>query len=474
MTPLSRCHRVNPWRYRIALGVVCGFAIAEPAWAWGSHSEITRAAMAVLPERDAAEKALGDEWFELPEYAWIPDWQSHIRFGVYVDDFLLFPSLPRHVSHMVPDAEATFAPLFRRSLQALRTENSFNAARWIGSLLHYIEDSGSPPHAVGIGGDLHNKMETWLDTTRIRIDGYEPTLLGRTDDEAVRGFEARMERLIEFSRERGTKIAPVVGALADREDQEAILECAQEAARTVADSLYTLFRLALAPIQRAGCSLSGVVRIRDGNALPPTGARIMLAGTEFSTVTDRVGRYSFRDLSPGRVTVLVQATGAETRRVEGIALRRNQPARRDVTLEPDRLGPNILRNARFDLSWYGQDAPDAWRRDEENPKRWASLPVPVPHGTPLRLTIDFVEKPVPVSIRWRADARFVANGSTTAIPTSHVAGTVLSSIVAPDASIGPAHGDAVFVELLIETDKSLRDVCRGAALIPVTAEPTEK
>jgi hypothetical protein len=426
--------------------------------------------MAALPQRDAAEQALGGEWQALPEYAVLPDWQSTLRYGVYTDDFLLFPSVPRHIGHMVPEAKAILAPLFRRSLQALRTENAFNAARWIGSLLHYIEDCGSPPHAAGIGGGpLHSAMEGWFDAKRIEIDGYEPVLLGRTDDEAVRGFEARIERLIAYSRDRGLRLAPRLEALERREDQELILESALEVARAVADALHTLFRLGLAPIEPSGCELRGRVTIAGHDALPPGRARVMLAGTELSTVTDLAGHYSFRHLPPGRVTPLVQATGAETGRVESIELRPDRPAQRDIALAPDRFGANVIRNARLDLSWYGRDVPDGWRRDERDAKRWASLPVPVAAGTRLRLFVEYTGAPAPVAIRWRRNALDAGSGSVTAVSSADMDGSLLTAIVEAESSSDSGYGGFVFAEVLIETERPLREVCRHLALVPVSA-----
>jgi hypothetical protein len=48
---------------------------------------------------------------------------------------------------------------FSRALQALRTESVPNAGRWIGALLHFTEDCGSPAVAADISGDLRGKLE---------------------------------------------------------------------------------------------------------------------------------------------------------------------------------------------------------------------------------------------------------------------------------------------------------------------------
>jgi hypothetical protein len=145
------------------------------------------AALGVLPAGDRLAERLGAEAGEPREYVWMGDRKDSVASGgaYYANDFLIFPDLPRHYGHLVPEITNTYRPLFLRALEALRTESAANAARWIGSLLHFTTDTGAPPHAAGISGDLHSKMENWIDGTKIRIPGYIPRLLGKTDEEAL-------------------------------------------------------------------------------------------------------------------------------------------------------------------------------------------------------------------------------------------------------------------------------------------------
>lgn len=81
-----------------------------------------------------------------------------------------------------------------------------NAARWIGSLLHFTTDTGSPPHAAGIPGQpVHSKMENWVNAKLIHIPDYQPRLLGNDDAAAEAGFLRRMDGLIEFSKQRAQR-----------------------------------------------------------------------------------------------------------------------------------------------------------------------------------------------------------------------------------------------------------------------------
>src|SRR5262249_3035438 len=156
-------------------------------------------------------------------------------------DYLLFPGMTTHLSHMLPEARQAYEPYFRRALQAIRTESPPNAARWVGSLLHFVQDSGSPPHTTGIGGALHRQVEQWVEESQIDLAGYTPRLLGKTDDEALRGFLDRMEQLIAYSKVRAIKLKPLVEGLSERVNQPLELECALETARVSADLVHTLF-----------------------------------------------------------------------------------------------------------------------------------------------------------------------------------------------------------------------------------------
>src|SRR5262245_59563278 len=196
---LARRARRPDWHSRTAALLI--FAFVGNARAWGPHSEITAAALNTLPEVKRLRAYLGADFERLArDYCWMGDWQEAVRPDHYADDYLLFPSSPRHISHMHPHVRATYAPFIRRALQAIRTESPREAARWVGSLLHFLQDAGAPPHTTGIGGALHGKMERWVDESRISIAGYQPRLLGTDDDSALRGFEERMAGLHDFAK----------------------------------------------------------------------------------------------------------------------------------------------------------------------------------------------------------------------------------------------------------------------------------
>ena len=193
---------------------------------------------------DGIYKQLGADTGVLAQYVWMADWRTQLLIRsdevFYADDYLLFPKAKSHSQHICPEVRQTYAPFFRRALQALRTESPRNAARWVGSLLHFTTDTGSPPHAAGFLGAAHSKMENWLDAKLIQLPGYQPRLLGNDDASAEAGFLSRMDGLIEFSKERAARCRADVDADRREPVEPVVLESALETARVTADLLHTL------------------------------------------------------------------------------------------------------------------------------------------------------------------------------------------------------------------------------------------
>jgi hypothetical protein len=363
--------------------------------AWGPHPEITDAGLAALGKDHPLLTRLGSEAGKLREYCWMADHRRSLRDDYYPDDYLLFPGAPRHYDHLCPEVKATYDPYFRRALQALRTETAPNAARWIGSILHFAEDTGSPPHAAEIRGDVHSKMENWIDGTKIRIDGYRPQLLGETDDAAVAGFLRRMDGLIAYSKERGLKLKPRVEAGDRPACEPMILECALETSRVVADLLHTLGTLG-DPANRDGATLRGAIRSQDPPGLGKVPAKVMLEGTLFSTLADPSGIFEFRNLPAGAYRLIFLRAGSETGS-ESVMLEKNGRASRDVSL---RESGQLLRNGDFLLRWENLKTPDCWHAGRE---AWEGESIPVHPGLKLRLSVRWKkEAQGGVAIRWRS------------------------------------------------------------------------
>lgn len=443
-------------RRPLVIALVLLSLLVRPAVAWGPHSEITLAALRVLPNRVRWQSYFGRDWDRIArDYCWMGDWQEAVRPDHYADDYLLFPSMPNHVSHMNPDVRRTYAPFFRRALQALRTESPTNAARWVGSLLHFVQDAGSPPHTIGIGGDLHGRMERWVDEKQLDISGYEPRLLGKTDDDALRAFEARMTSLFEFSRERATRLKPLVEPLKERTNQPLELECALEVSRVSADLLHTLFTLALAEPLQPGATLRGRTNYRPPAGYAAVPAKVVLEGTRYSTTTDADGAFEFRNLPADRFTPWIIATGFATERLQEVELRSGEVAELSVKLRADEVPGNLVRNPRGGPSWTKPNIPDGWARDPRNKSRWASALIRVPQGRECAVKVEFQSrKPVPVIARWRSNPSSLADSREVPLKLEQIESSRrFQAITRADPNLKPFEAGVLYLEILIESDQ---------------------
>jgi hypothetical protein len=330
------------------------------ALAWGPHAEITQAALDALGTNDLLIRQLGAQAQRLTNYAWMGDYRR-LPFEepdelFYADDYLLFPEATTHWDHICPEVKKTYRPYFRRALQALRTETPRNAARWIGSLLHFVEDTGSPPHAAEIRGTLHTKMETWVDAKQIQIRGYQPQLLGTNDDHALEGFLKRMDGIIEFSKERARRVRLNVEIGNRKAVEPVVLESALETSRLTADLLHTLGMLG-AKQTKGGGSLRGFVQSREPVGMQRFPAKVIVEGTSYSTLADLSGNFEFRNLAAGNYKLIALRAG-------------NAPASSEVKLQANQINQcrlilsessnNLIRNGDFAIRWKDKVAPDCW------------------------------------------------------------------------------------------------------------------
>jgi len=427
--------------------------------AWGPHPEITQAAVDTLGSDAAIVRELGADTARLREYCWMADQRRQLHREnagwFYNDDYLLFPKTTIHRDHLCPDVKLTYEPYFRRALQALRTETPVNAARWIGAILHFTEDTGSPPHAAEIRGDVHSKMENWVDAKAIKISEYHPQSLGATDDEAVAGFLKRMDGLIEFSRQRAERARPFVLS-GDRASTEPIvLESALECSRVVADLLLTLGQLAKQTPQ-GGASLRGTLTSTAPPGLEPLPAKVVLAGTDFSTLADGGGRYEFRHLPAGAYHVAVVRPGSA---VDGadVTLPASQTITEDLALSADRVAGNLIRNSSLGTIWLSPRQPDAWYpvKSRIDGAYWEGEMLPLQKGKTYRVNVAWQNQAA-----GRVVVRLRKSGDFSQLPTE------LPALLPGSTPLEfPAEGG--FAQVLIYTDAAPSAVVSHVALAPV-------
>jgi len=391
---------------------------AGRAGAWGTaHTEITRWAFRQLPAADRAAARLGGVR-QMEDLCWGGDYQGEVMAAYYVDDYLLFPEFPRHSSHLMPEVAETWRPFFRRTLQALRGESPANAARWLGSLLHFVQDSGSPPHALPTGGVLHSRMENYVFNFDIRLSGYRPVLLGLDEAAAEAGLEERLRALVAYARERGERLRP----LAERDDRRACepleLECALESLRATADVTHTLLRLSEGGPRPGRAALRAEVRAPADPAFPLAPTKVLLfpkgGGPRAATVADArpqapgAGAYAadavLADLPPGAYEVAFLRPGCRTLR-RPARLEAGQETRLGVRLARDPVPGNVVRNADLGVRWLRADLPDGWRPTGDG---WRSDPFPLEPGMRYRLGARDAAGLRPVRLLQSDEGRFPA------------------------------------------------------------------
>lgn len=393
----------------VFMTLACVFGTVR-LWAWGAlpHQQIVDAALTAIPASDELPLRLGSEARHLRDTVEMADWMNslivvqenwhvttedfpQIGSEYFGNDYLLFPAAPHFFSHMMPQVHQTYGPYFLRALQALRTEDQVNAVRWIGSLLHFVTDSGSPPHTIGLSGPNHTKMENWLDASHIDLRGYRPQLLGHTDGEAVTGLEKRMDGLIARNAAIARKMLPYAQADDRTQVEPMALDCATETARVTADVIHTLLVLTAARANGNGTSMVATVTAPGLTEHPLLPAKLVLLGTEFSTLSSLdytlPGQYSgsflLRNLPPGHYHAAIERVGAETLFPPAFTLRAGQQRSFDWHLEGTAPVGNLVPNADFTLRWVTAAAPDHWRHDDKC-HCWHSDNIPVIRGGTYR------------------------------------------------------------------------------------------
>ncbi|MGH9618511.1 MAG: hypothetical protein ACRD45_02210, partial [Bryobacteraceae bacterium] len=343
------------------------------------------AALAVVLPKDHLSQRLGEEAWNLRYYVQMPDWIDCFvsvsdnwsirdqRFGrvhtqFYANDYLRFPGTPWPLDHGFPSVLALYRPFFFRALQALRTESPANAARWVGTLLHLVADSGSPAHTLGVHGETHVRMETWVDASRLGLAGYQPKLLGQTDEEAAEGLVNRMNGLIEFSKQHAYRMLPLAQANKRAAVEPIETEVAIETAKVTADVIHTLLVLTARSGGTGTASLIARVSAPPVVGMEFVPAKLMLVGTNYSTLSGPLlgtpkeyrASFTFHNLPAGSYRAIVERTGARPLFVGRLVLHPSRTLHVNWQFQPTDPAGNLVRNPRFRIRWRGKNAPDSW------------------------------------------------------------------------------------------------------------------
>ncbi|MFC5454266.1 NPCBM/NEW2 domain-containing protein [Prosthecobacter fluviatilis] len=232
---------------------------------WGEpHHAITRAALEVLPAWQ--KEVLGGELKQLGDkYCMIPD---HVFSDKENAKYAQMESVPNevylkilHLPTQQPEYLEVMRYFMEQAVASLRSGKLGDAARYIGTVCHQIEDYGSPSHTVP-GDNMFTLLQQFLPPTeamkgqlmhgpiengdfKVSIEGYKPALLGNTVNEAAWRLMHRVHD--EILNARSTTV-PIMQALY-KEDKEDVVKHQKRAAtmdaQVVADAVYTMMCLGM-------------------------------------------------------------------------------------------------------------------------------------------------------------------------------------------------------------------------------------
>lgn len=249
------------------LAVAAFFTITTPSLVlgWGEpHHAITRAALDVLPAWQ--KEVLGGELTQLGDsYCMIPD---HVFTDKENARFARMESAPNevylkilHLPTQQPEYLEVMRYFMEQAVASLRNGKIGDAARYMGTVCHQIEDYGSPAHTVP-GDNMFTLLQQFLPPSdamkgqlmhgpiengdfKVSIDGYKPRLLGTTVNEAAWWLMHRVHE--EILNARSTTV-PIIQALY-REDKVDVVKHQMRAAvmdaQVVSDAVYTMLCLGM-------------------------------------------------------------------------------------------------------------------------------------------------------------------------------------------------------------------------------------
>jgi hypothetical protein len=191
----------------------------------------------------------------------------------------------------------------------------------------------------------------------------------------------------------------------------------------------------------------------------------MLGGTDISTTADADGRFQLRNLPAGAYCVWVLATGFEPAQHARVKVVSGQVTQLEGKLRPDPVPGNLLRNPAFQVQWVRPGEPDGWFADRSRRGRRASALVRVPVDRACHVRVAFrIGRSAPVSIRWRTDPSKAEGREIKLERRASDPSDILTAEIRPDSLAKAFEKGFLFLEVLIETDGPLTDLCRHVAV----------
>jgi NPCBM/NEW2 domain len=244
----------------ITIALLCTLSSAQ---AWSQpHNAITKAALETLPEWQ--KTLLGEELTPLAEdYCLIPD---HVFSDPAVAKFAMRDDKPKEIYRLnlhLPAQQAenleTLRYFFEKAVSSIGNKHIKDAARYMGTVCHQIEDYGSPSHTMP-GDNMFTLLQQFLPppetmrdvllhgpvesgTLLIAISGYKPRLLGTNVDEAAWRLMHRIHEGILNARSTTIPIIQALYAGNSKRVEEQQLMAAKVDAEIVADAIFTMLSI---------------------------------------------------------------------------------------------------------------------------------------------------------------------------------------------------------------------------------------
>jgi len=229
------------------------------------HQAMTRAALATLSPGERGQLGAEGEmlvrlYCMFPDYNWLnygewggwsgdPDagWTEDIRREWSISYYCMWDPAtgegPGRIGHP-PESYELCRVLFTRALQVLQRGEYVDGIRFLGPLIHHVEDWATYPSMQAI----HRR--TTFDYTLIDAGDYVPAVLGGDIGAACEGLIARAAQMVAANQGQTKKIRQAIR----RDDRSKLARLfaqgCSRGARVVADILRTALHLAAAPGER--------------------------------------------------------------------------------------------------------------------------------------------------------------------------------------------------------------------------------
>jgi len=260
---------VNRVRFRLTFVIVSVFIVNSVVFGWGkeNHGNITRAAFDLLSKREqlmfgsAADSLINHYCLNPDNHRWAVrnKVQDMITFYDPYVNLLLLQNQKQWHKNDDENSEVCFyitTKLMHEAIQNLREKKPLEAAKYLGSLAHFIEDNVCPVHVLPDAiiqqlmpspdypnkMDIHRKVER--PTFPINLEGYKPVLLG---ENLVEASEAIYPRFKENRLNSRAQLVPLIQAMYAEDEVKTNkyrAAAAEPAAKLYADILHTVCSIA--------------------------------------------------------------------------------------------------------------------------------------------------------------------------------------------------------------------------------------